>query len=75
MLFFLDRTFRTQNTRKTIAGILYVRIGDRRRVLGDRESMDNDSSLPTKLVLTELATCTRAEDTGRYTLPDILYPV
>ena len=49
-----------------------VRIDDRRRVLGDRESMDNDSSLPTKLVLTELATCTR---TGRYTLPGILYPV
>ena len=29
---------------------------------GGREIMDNDSSLPTILLLTELATCTRTED-------------
>ena len=44
---FSRQNFPNQKTRKTIAGILYVYIRDGRRVLGERETMDNDSSLPT----------------------------
>ena len=47
--------------------------------MGEQETMDKDSSLPTEipLLLTELVNCTRTEDTGRYTLPNtnILYLV
>ena len=35
---------------------------------GEREIMDNDSSLPTTLLLNELATCTRTEDRTIHTI-------
>ena len=57
---FLNITFRT-NTQRSQS---LVRVLDG-RVLGERETMDNDSSLPTILLLSRLAP---AQRTGRYTL-------
>lgn len=76
-VFIPNITFRTK--RKKDNCWYFTRMRNARRVLGERETMGKDSSLPIELpvLLTEFATCTRTEDTGRYTLrvPGIFYLV